>query len=50
VGIWATIAFEEIKSQLGSYLKQNKVQGEVSKYVEDLKAKVKVERFLKKGP
>jgi peptidyl-prolyl cis-trans isomerase C len=45
-----TIAFEEIKSKLGRYLKQNKVQEEVRQYVEKLKEKVKVERFLKKGP
>ena len=45
-----TIAFEDIKDRLGHYLKQEKVQKEVSLYVQKLKEKAKVERFLTEGP
>ncbi len=41
-----TIAFEDIKNRLGRYLMQEKVRREVSLYVQKLKEKVKVERFL----
>jgi peptidyl-prolyl cis-trans isomerase C len=45
-----TIAFEDIKDRLGRYLKQQKVQKEVSVNVQKLKEKAKVERFLTEGP
>ena len=41
-----TIAYEDIKDRLEQHLKQEKVQREVSLYVEKLKEKAKVERFL----
>ena len=41
-----TIAYEDIKDKLEHHLKQEKVQREVSLYVEKLKDKAKVERFL----
>jgi len=41
-----TIAFEDIKDRLGLYLMQEKVRREVSLYVQKLKEKAKVERFL----
>jgi peptidyl-prolyl cis-trans isomerase C len=41
-----TIAYAEIKDKLGEYLKQERVQKEVSLYVENLEQKGKVERFL----
>ena len=44
-----TIAFEDAKDKLGKYLKQQKLQKEVSMYVDKLKEKAKVERFLKEG-
>ena len=45
-----TIAFEDIKDRLEQYLKQEKVQKEVSLYAQKLKEKAKVERFLTQGP
>lgn len=45
-----TIAYQEVKGTLERHLKQDKVQREVSLYVEKLKEKAKVERFLKEGP
>jgi len=45
-----TTAFEDAKDKLGQYLKQQKVQKEVSIYIRELKEKAKVERFLKEGP
>jgi peptidyl-prolyl cis-trans isomerase C len=45
-----TIAYEEIKGTLARHLKKEKIQREVSLYVEKLKEKAKVERFLKEGP
>ena len=42
-------AFEDAKDKLGQYLKQQKVQKEVSIYVDKLKEKAKVERFLTEG-
>ncbi len=42
-----TIAYQDTKDRLGQYLKQEKVQEEVNLYVDKLKAKAKVERFLK---
>jgi peptidyl-prolyl cis-trans isomerase C len=44
-----TTAFEDAKDKLGQYLKQQKVQKEVSIYVDKLKEKAKVERFLTEG-
>jgi len=41
-----TIVYEDIKDRLEHHLKQEKVQREVSLYVEKLKEKAKVERFL----
>jgi len=46
----ATIAFEDVKDRLVHYLKQEKTQKEVSLYVQKLKEKAKVERFLTEGP
>lgn len=45
-----TIAYEEIRGTLERHLKQEKVQREVNLYVEKLKEKAKVERFLEEGP
>lgn len=45
-----TIAFEDIKDRLEQYLKQEKVQKEVSLYAQKLKEKAKVERFLTQDP
>jgi len=42
----AITAFKDAKDKLGQYLKQQKVQKEVSMYVDKLKEKAKVERFL----
>jgi len=44
-----TTMLEEVKDKLGKYLKQQKVQKEVSSYVSELKEKAKVERFLPEG-
>jgi peptidyl-prolyl cis-trans isomerase C len=41
------VAYADVKERLQKYLKDEKVQQEVSAYVEDLKTKAKVERFLK---
>jgi peptidyl-prolyl cis-trans isomerase C len=41
-----TIAYVDIKVRLQQYLKDEKVQQEVTVYVEELKTKAKVERFL----
>jgi len=41
-----TIPYQDIKDRLEQYLKQEKVQKEVSLYVEKVKEKAKVERFL----
>jgi peptidyl-prolyl cis-trans isomerase C len=42
------VAYVDIKERLGQYLKEQKVQQEVTVYVEELKTKAKVERFLTK--
>jgi len=42
----STIAYKDVKDKLGQYLKQEKVKKEVGLYVEKLKEKAKVERFL----
>jgi peptidyl-prolyl cis-trans isomerase C len=44
-----TTTFEDAKDKLSQYLKQQKVQKEVSIYVSKLKEKGKVERFLPEG-
>jgi len=41
-----TIPFEDIKDRLQQYLKQEKVQEQVSLCIDELKGKAKVERFL----
>jgi peptidyl-prolyl cis-trans isomerase C len=41
-----TVAYADIKERLQKYLKDEKVQQEVGVYVEELKTKAKVERFL----
>lgn len=45
-----SIAYEEIKRKLQEHLKQKKVQEQVVAYVEELKKKAKVERFLPGNP
>ena len=40
------IAFADIKDRLQQYLKDEKVQQEVTVYVEELKTKARVETFL----
>lgn len=42
-----TILYQDVKDKLAKYLKQEKVAKEVDQYVEKLKEKSKVERFLK---
>ncbi|NIS61068.1 MAG: peptidylprolyl isomerase [Proteobacteria bacterium] len=44
-----TIAYEDIKGKLAQHLKQEKVRKEVNLYIEKLKEKAKVERFLREG-
>ena len=41
-----TIAYVDVKERLQKYLKDEKVQQEVTVYIEELKTKAKVERFL----
>ena len=41
-----TLSYEEVKDNLQKYLKQQKIQTEIAEYVETLKAKAKIERFL----
>jgi peptidyl-prolyl cis-trans isomerase C len=41
-----TMAFKDIKGRLGRYLMQEKVRREVNLYVQKLKKKAKVERFI----
>lgn len=41
-----TIAYADVKERLQKYLKDEKVQQEVTVYIEELKTKSKVERFL----
>jgi len=43
------MSYEEIKDKLGHYLRQQKAQKEVSVYLQKLKEKAKVERFLTEG-
>ncbi|RJP67783.1 MAG: peptidylprolyl isomerase [Candidatus Abyssobacteria bacterium SURF_17] len=44
------LSYDEIKDRLENYLKQQKVQKEVPIYVESLKGKAKIERFLSEPP
>jgi peptidyl-prolyl cis-trans isomerase C len=41
-----TIPYEEVKDRLQQFLKQQKVQEAIARYVETLKGKAKIERFL----
>ena len=45
-----TIPYEDIKDRIEQYLRDKKVQKEVSLYVEKLKENAKVERFLAEDP
>lgn len=45
----STIAYQDIKGKIGDHLKKTKVQQEINQYVEQLKAKAKVERYLSEG-
>jgi len=42
----STISYEEIKDKLQEHLKQQKVRNQITLYIEELKGKAKVERFL----
>lgn len=42
-----TLPYEEVKDRLEQYLQQQKVQEAIAAYVETLKGKAKIERFLK---
>ena len=41
-----TFSYDEVKDRLKQYLEQQKVQAAIAEYVETLKAKAKIERFL----
>jgi len=45
-----TIAYEDVKDKLHQYLKQQEMREKVGLYVEELKRKAKVERFLTEKP
>jgi peptidyl-prolyl cis-trans isomerase C len=45
----STLSYEEVKDRLEQYLKQQKIQEEIAAYVETLKSKAKIERFVKEG-
>jgi peptidyl-prolyl cis-trans isomerase C len=40
-----TVSYEKAKDQITEFLKQEKMQGEVARYVEELKKTAKIERF-----
>jgi len=40
------IAFADVKDKLQLYIKRQKIQGQVNQYIEELKGKAKIERFL----
>jgi peptidyl-prolyl cis-trans isomerase C len=42
------ILYKDVKDKLSQYLKQEKLHNEINEYVEKLKEKAKVERYLKK--
>lgn len=46
----ALIGYEEIKVKLQKYLKQQRVEKQVDLYIQELKGKAKVERFLAETP
>jgi len=46
----STMPYAEVKDRLQQYLKQEKIQEELSSYATKLKEEAKVERFLPKGP
>ena len=41
-----TLTYEEVRDRLEKFLRQQKVQAAIAEYVETLKAKAKIERFL----
>ncbi len=45
----STLSYEEVKDRLEQYLKQQKAQETIAAYVETLKGKAKIERFVKEG-
>ena len=45
----STLSYEEVKDRLEQYLKQQKTQEAIAAYVETLKGKAKIERFVKEG-
>ena len=45
-----TAALEEVKPQLERFLKDRKIKEAVRKYVEGLKGKAEVKRFVEDGP
>ena len=44
------MSYEEIKDKIQQYKKQQKVQEQLNQYIEELKGKAKVERFLTENP
>jgi peptidyl-prolyl cis-trans isomerase C len=46
----STFAYEDVKTKLHDYLKREKERAEVASYLEKLKGKAKVERFLAEKP
>ncbi|MEE9532157.1 MAG: peptidylprolyl isomerase [Syntrophobacteria bacterium] len=45
----STLSYEEVKDRLEQYLKQQKEREALAAYVETLKGKAKIERFMKEG-
>ncbi|NIQ37894.1 MAG: peptidylprolyl isomerase [Proteobacteria bacterium] len=45
-----TIAYGDIKERIGDYLRQQKIQGETKRFVQELKAKAEVKRFMDVEP
>jgi hypothetical protein len=45
----STLSYEEVKDRLEQYLKQQKEREALAAYVETLKGKAKIERFVKEG-
>jgi len=41
-----TQSFDEVKEDIGRYLKQAKVQGDVKLYIENLKKNAKIEKMI----
>jgi len=44
------MGYDEVKEKIAQFLKGNKVQKEVAQYVEKLKEKAKIQRFLPVSP